>query len=233
MTNHNRTYCVHKVQLYPNFTQVFAQSRRRQWHCFPSSQQQYFCRIYTEVKQWQRNFAKLYSPGFGTTASNISKCSLVQPSQRFSGTSHRKTFPSKKMQADGSMSPSARSIPAGVIELTWTGGGLSDARIFVNADGVRESRSIGALWKARRPAWRRIGLERGSNRDSIVVENGKVALFELLWVAQIGARRVFYLFKLKLKPLACFIYFQSLWATFVVRVERISSVIFISTVIYA
>jgi hypothetical protein len=47
------------------------------------------------------------------------------------------------------MSPSVSRIPEGVIELTWTGGGLSVARMLVNV----EFRGTGPVWKARRVAW--------------------------------------------------------------------------------
>jgi hypothetical protein len=47
------------------------------------------------------------------------------------------------------LSPSASRIPEGVIELTWTGGGLSEASKLVNV----ELRKAGMVWKALRFAW--------------------------------------------------------------------------------
>jgi hypothetical protein len=46
------------------------------------------------------------------------------------------------------MSPSASRIPEGVIELTWTGGGMSEARMLVKV----ELRKAGTVWKPRRVA---------------------------------------------------------------------------------
>lgn len=71
-------------------------------------------------------------PGFGTTVSKIPKCFVSHPVHNVLGTSQRKTFPSRKIHAEGIISPSRRWIPSLVIDLTWTGGGLSSARIFVN-----------------------------------------------------------------------------------------------------
>jgi len=47
------------------------------------------------------------------------------------------------------MSPSASRIPESVIELTWTGGGVSEASKLVNV----ELRRAGTVWKALRFAW--------------------------------------------------------------------------------
>ena len=64
----------------------------------------------------------LFLPGFGTTTSKISNCSLLQASHNGHGVSHRKTLPSKNIHEEGRMRPSCSSIPAGVIPRTWTGG---------------------------------------------------------------------------------------------------------------
>lgn len=91
------------------------------------------------IRYIERSPKLSHSPGFGTTASKISKWSLLQPSHKVSGTSQRKTLSSKKIHADGIMRPSDRSIPEGVIEDTCTGGGLSEAKKFVKAEGLRVS----------------------------------------------------------------------------------------------
>jgi hypothetical protein len=62
----------------------------------------------------------------------MSRCSFPQPSHKVFGTSHRKTWPSKNMHADGINRPSSSCIPSLVIELTWTGGGFTSARMLVN-----------------------------------------------------------------------------------------------------
>ena len=65
------------------------------------------------------------------------------------------------------MRPSARRIPEGVIELTWTGGGLSLASKFVKAVGVPVSRATLAWWNVLLAIWYSSGRESGLRRDNI------------------------------------------------------------------
>lgn len=72
------------------------------------------------------------------------------------------------------MSPSARRRPEGVIELTWTGGGYSEARKFVKADGLRISRKGKHVCKLRRFICWNNGRESGKTLGNIV--NGSIFL---------------------------------------------------------
>lgn len=70
--------------------------------------------------------------GFGRTVSKISRCSFPQPSHKLLGTLHRKTWPSKNMHAEEINKPSRSCIPSLVIDLTWTAGEFTSARMLVN-----------------------------------------------------------------------------------------------------
>lgn len=72
----------------------------------------------------------IHSPGFGMTTSNTSACSFVHFAA--SGTSHKKTFPSRNIHAEGITSPSASCIPRSVMDATWTGGAVPSAKMLLS-----------------------------------------------------------------------------------------------------
>ena len=86
------------------------------------------------------------APGFGTTTSNIRKCSLVQSFHGFGGTFQRKTCPSRKIHADGMTNPSANWIPCSPMLLTWTGGAGPPPRMFSSPAGYL---SAARVWNCR------------------------------------------------------------------------------------
>lgn len=105
--------------------------------------------------------------GFGTTTSNMDQCSLVQPSHLSIfpdtipvltvelnppfGTSHKNTFPSKNITGPVKTSPSASLMPVFETERTWTGGGMSEARMLVSVVG-RSVRRVGETCIFRGPS---------------------------------------------------------------------------------
>jgi len=72
------------------------------------------------------------TPGLGTTTSKTSNLLSSQSFHNVEGTSQSRTSPSRKIHAEGNNLPSCSSTPAGVMDLTCTGGGISPARMFVN-----------------------------------------------------------------------------------------------------
>lgn len=140
-------YRIHDIKLYSHFLQVTPYTRRRKLHPFSCAKHQYFYFVLSPAQSV--NCKSPNTPGFGTAVSNTLKCSRPQPSHRFEGTFHKKTLPSRKMHADGRIRPSASWIPAGVMELTCTGGGTSPASMFVNAVG-RSTCRIAVVCRARR-----------------------------------------------------------------------------------
>jgi len=87
-----------------------------------------------------------HTPGFGTTTSNIRKCSLVQSFHGFEGTFQRKTCPSRKIHADGMTNPSANWIPSSPMLLTWTGGVGPPPSMFSSPAGYL---SAARVWNRR------------------------------------------------------------------------------------
>lgn len=105
---------------------------------------------------------KIRISGFGTTTSNTSQCALVHspherppplPSPRL-GTSHNSTFPSRNTTGPVNTRPSASLIPAGPTEVTWTGGGTSEASMFVRAVGRSGACRGRVVWIGRSVCWR-------------------------------------------------------------------------------
>jgi len=75
------------------------------------------------------------------TTSKISKCPGVHFSKEF-GTSQRKVFPSRTIQAEGMIKPSARWIPSVVAVWIWTAGTVPPARRFSRGVGVRREGDV-------------------------------------------------------------------------------------------
>ena len=92
-------YSVHDVGLYPQRCQIMSEHWWHKCHSLPSTYDQQLYRGHEGNHPRSQNI--IYLPGLGTTTSKISKCFLSHPSHRVSGTSHRKTFPSRKMLAPG------------------------------------------------------------------------------------------------------------------------------------
>lgn len=105
---------------------------------------------------------KIRISGFGTTTSNTSQCALVHSSHERlpplpspkPGTSHNSTFPSRNTTGPANRRPSASLIPAGPTESTWTGGGTSEASMFVRAVGRSGTCRGRVVWIERSVPWR-------------------------------------------------------------------------------
>lgn len=96
-------------------------------------------------------------PGFGTTTSKTSQCVVVHASHGRGpsklGTSHNRTLPSRNMTGPVHTRPSASVMPAGPTEVTWTGGGTSEASMLVRTVGRSGAWSGRVVWMARSRSW--------------------------------------------------------------------------------
>jgi len=107
-------------------------------------------------------------PGRGVTTLKSSKYSAIQffhlswlvfEDMLRLGTSHRNTFPSRKIHGPFMFNPSASQIPLSDMDATWTAGGISSASRFVN----ERSLFTEVIWICRAPRLRR-GELHGGNR---------------------------------------------------------------------
>jgi hypothetical protein len=122
----------------------------------------------TEGSQASTNHAgyREDTPGLGTTTSKTSNLLSSQSFHNVEGTSQSRTSPSRNIHAEGNNLPSCSSTPAGVMDLTCTGGGISPARMFVNCGHLLFLSAL-VVCSALRGARERIAIDNMDERQRI------------------------------------------------------------------